>query len=188
MSFGRLGWVPVAAACVLFFVGGALALSGAVVRVDAACWQVGSCGRFAGGELGVPHLAVPLAITFLGVGYAVFAVSGTPPFASGAARIGLGTLATGLLAFEVANNMPIGPETNPAESLPLVVAYGVGMLAIPVGYGVTVVSLLGPSRWAALLLPIGLSAVLAPWLPPLVVLGVVAYRAHVNSRGAGPAP
>jgi len=123
-----------------------------------------------------PPIIETVALTLLALACGLLALTGAPLFEGRTARIALGTLAVGMLSFVIAANAPVRADTNPAMSLQIAVGYGVSLLAILVGYGATVVSILGPTRWAALILPIGLLLIFAPWLPPIVVLALVAYH------------
>ena len=184
MSQLKVGFGLVAAGSVLFVVAGALRLTGENVRTfEGACWQWEGCGQYAGGGLGVPHLIVNVAVTLLALGYASLAL--TTQRIDRTLERGLAALAAGLLMLLAATNLPIPPGTNAAQSLELVVLYGVGFLTSLVGFGVVGTSLdraPAPFRFAVLALPMGAVSIVAPWFTVLlVVVGVVADRKRQNS-------
>ena len=183
MSQLRVGFGLVVAGSVLFVFAGVLRATGENVRTfEGACWQWEGCARYAGGGLGIPHMIVPAALTLLALGYGALAL--TPQRIDRRLERGFGTLAAGLLMLLAASNLPIAPGTNPAQSLEVVILYGVGLLTGLVGFAVFGVALNGapaPFLLAASALPMGAVSVVAPALAVLlVVLGAAAYRTRQN--------
>jgi hypothetical protein len=144
-----IGGALVIAGCMLCMLAGAMGFFGVDVRWMEACWQWAGCGDLAGGGISVPHLIGPASLTLLGIGFAALGLAGRDPLRGGVLRLGLVTLGVGLLSHVVGTNLPVREGSNTLESWPIVIARGVGSLAVVVGFLVTGIALVrepGPLR------------------------------------------
>ena len=160
MRFGRIGGMLVVGGCVLFMVAGAIAAGGGAIGL----------GLDNGGGL-----VLTVALALLGSGAAVLSVAGPTPLHGGLIRIGLGTLAVGLVSTLAASGSPLDS--------PVAYLFIVGMTAAVLGSLVTVLSLVrtpGPSRAVGLLFPVGILLLLftvildrTPGAMPLLIGGTL---------------
>lgn len=93
------------------------------------------------GHATAPGLLLATSIGVIGAGGAAVSLAGAGPLAHPFTRVGVGILSIGLLCmsgFSFGNGLM---QTNPLESMPLVVLGGLGLLGIPAGLLVTAASL-----------------------------------------------
>lgn len=144
MSFGRIGGMLVVGSGVLFMVAGTIAMGGGGVGI---------------GLRDVGGLVVAASLALGGSGAAVLSVTGPRPLHGRVMRVGLGTLAVGLVSSFASSTMASASTFDPLESLPIVVLLLVGFLATALGSLVTALSLVrapGSSRAVGSLVLVGL--------------------------------
>ena len=139
-------------------IGGMLVVGGCVLCLLAAAIAVGD-GNADSGLDAVLQALVPAALAPIGFGAAVVSVAGPKPLDGRTMRVGLGTLAVGLLSYLAATFLPVPAGSNSLQSWPHIILGIVGLLATVLGLPVTALSLVrvpGPSRTAGSLLLAGL--------------------------------
>jgi hypothetical protein len=181
-----------------------LIVTGSVLSVPAAALWPTALGPATSADFerrDLVNLLLIGCLALLGAGAAVLSVAGPRPLEGRNVRIGLGTLATGLLGMLVSSIIPIPGGSNSLESWPYVVSAAIGLLATAIGTLVTVLSLArapGPSRrLAGLFLAIALQPleviahVLAAFggiamVLAVATLGVLAARGDRFAPGDSP--
>jgi hypothetical protein len=88
----------------------------------------------------VPGLSLGAALALLGAGGLVTTIAGSRPLGSLATRVGVGILSFGLVSMAAFSFMSGFVPGDPLASLPMVIAGGLGYLAIPAGLLLTVIS------------------------------------------------
>lgn len=139
-------------------VGGVLIVGGSALSLPAAALF----GPAAPGDTGLRdlgNLVLNACLALLGSGAALLSVAGRRPLDGRNVRIGLGTLATGLLGMLVSSITPIPAGSNSLQSWPYIISAAIGVFATATGTLVTVLSLArasGPSSRVAGLFVAGL--------------------------------
>jgi hypothetical protein len=142
-------------------IAGILIVAGSALSLPAAAISgpVGP-GDTGGRDLG--SLVLNACLALLGSGAALLSIAGPTPLGGRNLRIGLGTLAIGLLSLLASSLIPIPTGSNELQSWPFIVSGAIGLLATVTGTLVTVVSLArtpGPARLVARLFSVGLALV-----------------------------
>ena len=121
-------------------IGGVLVVGGSALCLPAAALY----GPAEPGDTGLRdlgNLVLNASLALLGCGTAVLAIAGSRPLDGRNVRIGLATLATGLLGMLVSSIIPIPAGSNSLQSWPYIISAAIGVLATAIGTLVTVLSL-----------------------------------------------
>ena len=111
MWFGRIGGMLVVGGCVLCLLAAAIAVGG---------------GNADSGLDAVLQTLVPAALAPIGFGAAAVSVAGPKPLDGRTMRVGLGTLAVGLLSYLTATFLPVpaGPSRSRTDRVPVPIRPG----------------------------------------------------------------
>jgi len=129
-------------------IGGVLIVGGSVLSV-AAVALAGPAGPGDTGRRDIANLVINASLVLLGSGASVLGLFGPSPLHGRTVRIGLGTLAVGLVGLLVSSIIPIPAGSNSLQSWPYIISGAIGLSAMALGSLLTVLALVGtpgPSR------------------------------------------
>lgn len=144
-------------------IAGMLIIGGSLLSLPAGVLY-GPAGPGDSGHLDLGNLIMNVCLALLGSGAAVLSAAGPRPLGGRDVRIGLATLAIGLLGLLVSSIIPIPAGSNSLESWPYIISGSIGLLATATGSLLSFVSLArasGPSQTVGRLFLAGLLLVVA---------------------------